>query len=82
MDHIDTPTVLQILCRAAGEDGVVTPTGDGSDMTLVDLGFDSLVLIEATTRVERDFGAVIPEDRLATVQTVADFRSLVNEFLV
>jgi acyl carrier protein len=79
MSRIDTSTVLHVLYQAAGEDGGPTPPDAGTALT--DLGFDSLVLIEATTRFERDFGATIPEDRLAGVQTVGDFCGLVNEFL-
>ena len=81
MNTLDTPAVLRILCEAAGEDGGIELAGDATDPALTDLGFDSLVLIEATTRIEREFGASIPEERLAGVVTVADFHSLVNEFL-
>jgi minimal PKS acyl carrier protein len=81
MNTIDTPTVLRILGEAAGEDADIELTDGATDPTLTDLGFDSLVLIEATARIERELGAAIPEDRLADVTTVADLRSLVNEFL-
>jgi acyl carrier protein len=79
LNRIDTSTVLQVLYQAAGEEGAGSPA-DGSAV-LTDLGFDSLVLIEATTRFERDFGATIPEDRLSGVQTVADYTGLLNEFI-
>ncbi|KAA9166512.1 acyl carrier protein [Amycolatopsis acidicola] len=81
MTSIDVPTTLRILCEAAGEDEDLELAGDDSETTLADLGFDSLVLIEAGTRIEREFGAAIPEDRLAGAVTVADFRALVNEVL-
>ncbi|MEV1241820.1 acyl carrier protein [Nonomuraea sp. NPDC049750] len=82
MDRIDVSTVLRILCEAAGEDGGVDLAADDPGTTLGDLGFDSLVLIAATTKVELEFGVTIPEDRLATVATVADFRDMVNESLL
>ncbi|MFI6317062.1 acyl carrier protein [Nonomuraea sp. NPDC050556] len=82
MDRIDMPTVLRILCEAAGENGDVELADDDARTTLADLGFDSLVLIAAITRIEIEFGVAIPEERLATVATVADFRAMVDESLL
>jgi minimal PKS acyl carrier protein len=80
MTVIDTPTLLRILAEAAGEDPDLQPT-DVGEASMTDLGFDSLVLIEAATQLEREFGLRIPEDRLAGVTTVADLRDLANEFV-
>jgi acyl carrier protein len=80
MTTIDTPTLLRVLSEAAGEDPDLQPA-DADASTLTDLGFDSLVLIEAATQLEREFGVQIPEARLAGVTTVAELRELANEFV-
>jgi acyl carrier protein len=37
-----------------------------------DLGVDSLSMIEVVVQAQRDFGVVIPDDRLRELSTVAD----------
>lgn len=81
MSGIDVAGALRVLCEAAGEDEVIELGGEAAETTLTELGFDSLVLMEATTRIEREFGATIPEDRLADVTTVSDFLDLVHEYV-
>lgn len=74
MDRIDCPPDP---VRGGGGDGGVDLAADDPGTTLGDLGFDSLVLIAATTKAELEFRRDHPgEDRPATV---ADFRDMVNE---
>ncbi|HSV80177.1 MAG TPA: AMP-binding protein [Ramlibacter sp.] len=61
-------TVLRELHPQGSDLPPVTPASDLER----DLGFDSLARTELLLRIEQAFGVALPEDTLATAQTVAD----------
>ena len=48
---------------------------------IVDLGADSLDLVEITMKAEDEFGMVLPDDDAEKVKTVGDFYRVVGELL-
>ncbi len=72
----DLRTVMQ---EAAGENRHLQ--GDVLDEQFTELGYDSLALLEAASRVERSFGVQIVDDDIADLGTPRDFIQLVNDRL-
>jgi acyl carrier protein len=72
----DLRTVMQ---EAAGENRHLQ--GDVLDEQFTELGYDSLALLEAASRVERSFGVQIGDDDIADLGTPRDFIQLVNDRL-
>ena len=48
---------------------------------IVDLGADSLDLVEIVMKAEEAFGVTLPDDDAETVKTVGDFYRVVGGFL-
>ncbi|ALO07950.1 Acyl carrier protein [Streptomyces venezuelae] len=69
---------MQILRECAGEEEGVDLGGDILDTPFVELGYDSLALLQATGRIERDFGVALPDDVVAEAETPALLLGLVN----
>jgi minimal PKS acyl carrier protein len=65
----------------AGEDDSAGLGGDILDVRFEDLGYDSLALLETTSRVSREFDVKLPEDEMAAVCTPRELVSFVNEQL-
>jgi act minimal PKS acyl carrier protein len=51
----------EVMRACAGESKSVDLNGDIADTTFVDLGYDSLALLEMTVRVGNRLGVVIPD---------------------
>lgn len=71
--------LTRILRESAGEDEGVDLDGDILDTTFTDLGYDSLALLEAASRVERELGVKLSEDTVGEAETPRLFLALVNE---
>ncbi|MFI8997840.1 acyl carrier protein [Streptomyces sp. NPDC053542] len=69
------------LRRAVGEDESVDLEGDITDAALTDLGFDSLAVIDTTSKIEQHYGIKLPEEDTADLTTPRDFLTLVNRQL-
>ena len=78
MARLTLDTLLQILRESAGEEEGVDLGGDILDTPFVELGYDSLALLQATGRIERDFGVALPDDVVAEAETPALLLGLVN----
>ncbi|MFB7589200.1 acyl carrier protein [Streptomyces sp. NPDC056169] len=78
MARLTLDTLLQILRESAGEEEGVDLGGDILDTPFVELGYDSLALLQATGRIERDFGVALPDDVVAEAETPALLLDLVN----
>ncbi|CUM41710.1 acyl carrier protein [Streptomyces gardneri] len=78
MARLTLDTLLQILRECAGEEEGVDLGGDILDTPFVELGYDSLALLQATGRIERDFGVALPDDVVAEAETPALLLGLVN----
>ncbi|RSS53135.1 acyl carrier protein [Streptomyces sp. WAC01280] len=78
MARLTLDTLLQILRESAGEEEGVDLGGDILDTPFVELGYDSLALLQATGRIERDLGVSLPDDVVAEAETPALLLALVN----
>lgn len=66
------------LKAAAGESEGVDLAGDIGDARFEDLGYDSLALLETSSRIEHEYGIRIPEDDLTEAETPNELLKLVN----
>jgi minimal PKS acyl carrier protein len=67
-----------ILIECAGGDADALPR-DMMDVPFEELGYDSLVLIETSATLKRQYGVVIPDELLTELQTPAELLLLVND---
>jgi minimal PKS acyl carrier protein len=67
-----------IFIACAGGDADALPT-DMVDATFDELGYDSLVLIETSATLKREYGVVIPDEQLTELRTPAELLLLIND---
>ncbi|WP_067794032.1 acyl carrier protein [Actinomadura formosensis] len=70
-----------VMRSAAGEDESLNLDGDILGVDFAALGYDSLALMEAASRLQRDLGVELPEEEVADAATPAAFLTLVNDRL-
>jgi act minimal PKS acyl carrier protein len=76
---IMTITALRrILVECAGGEELAELDGDIAAVNFEQLGYDSLALIETASRIQRDFGVIIPEELLIDVKTPQELIDIVN----
>ncbi|MEU1045361.1 acyl carrier protein [Streptomyces sp. NPDC005897] len=78
MGHLTLDQLLDILRDCAGEDESVDLTGDVLHTSFLDLGYDSLAMLQATGRIERDLGMALPDDVVAEAETPYQLLAVVN----
>ncbi|MFG3106242.1 acyl carrier protein [Streptomyces tendae] len=71
----------RILLEAAGADEGVDLGGDIRATEFSDLGYDSLALMEAGSRLQREFGVQLSDESLAEATTPGALIDLVNDRL-
>ncbi|SED90322.1 act minimal PKS acyl carrier protein [Amycolatopsis lurida] len=71
----------RILRDAAGEDESVDLDGEIAEVPFEELGYESLALLETTTRIEREFGIRLDDSTVAEARTPAALLALVNDQL-
>ncbi|EWC63333.1 Acyl carrier protein [Actinokineospora spheciospongiae] len=81
MTELTLDGLITIMRECAGEDEAVDLDGGVEDTPFDELGYDSLALMEAASRVGRDYGVDLPEDALGRVRTPGEFLTLVNDRL-
>lgn len=81
MRELTIEQLKDFLHKAIGEDEAVDLSGDVLDTPFTDLGFDSLAVIDTTSKVERHFGIKLPEDEAEVAHTPRAFLDLVNQEL-
>jgi len=81
MTEFSLDDLMRILRECAGEDETVDFGNDVGAVDFDQLGYDSLALMEASSRVARGFRVELPEAELAEVGTPAEFVALVNRSL-
>jgi act minimal PKS acyl carrier protein len=78
MAEFTVSDVRRILRDVAGADESVDLDGDIADTTFTDLGYDSLALLEAAARVQRDLGVRLADDQLLAIRTPRQLVDLVD----
>ncbi|WP_165984166.1 acyl carrier protein [Streptomyces sp. YIM 98790] len=67
-----------ILRECAGEDEGVDLDGDILDTEFADLGYESLALLEASGRIEREYDITLSEEALTQARTPRALLEFVN----
>lgn len=81
MSELTLPVLVEIFRECAGEaPDIELNREDVGDMELNDLGYDSLALLEAISRVERTYSIGMP-DAEARIRTLNQFVAEANEQL-
>ncbi|HSV65423.1 MAG TPA: acyl carrier protein [Mycobacteriales bacterium] len=78
MARLTLDTLVRIMRESAGEEEGVDLDGDILDTLFIDLGYDSLALLQTTGRIERDFGIELDDYVLAEAETPRALLELVN----
>ncbi|MEU0743935.1 acyl carrier protein [Streptomyces sp. NPDC006134] len=81
MERIELTELAALLREAAGEDEGAALDENTLDTPFLDLGYDSLALLQATGVVERDHDVMLDEEALAEAQTPRQYLDLVNRAL-
>jgi act minimal PKS acyl carrier protein len=76
MNEFTMDDLRKVMRESAGEDG--TLDGDVLDSSFEELGYDSLALMETTSRIERALSVTLPEEEMADVSTPRDLLAFVN----
>lgn len=71
----------EILHEAAGGDDSVQFGPDVLDTPFLELGFDSLALLETVALIKRKYGVAVADDELADLQTPRELLNKVNSGL-
>ncbi|MFC8920330.1 acyl carrier protein [Streptomyces sp. WAC05374] len=81
MKLLELTDLTALLRECAGEDEGVDLDGDILDVLFIDLGYDSLALLQTTGRIERDFDLVLDEEAIDEADTPRAYLDLVNRAL-
>ena len=81
MNEFTIDDLKQVMRESAGEDAAGTLEGDVLDSSFEELGYDSLALMETTSRIERGLSVTLPEEEMADVSTPRDLLAFVNSRL-
>jgi act minimal PKS acyl carrier protein len=82
MRELTIDDLKRIMRSCGGEDESVDFGGDIRDISFVNLGYDSLALLEAAAVVQREYGVIIGDGDLPELQTPRAFLQKVNTLLV
>lgn len=82
MTEFTVDTLRRIMRDCAGADDANTIDGDILDVSFIEIGYDSLALLETASRVEREFRVTLPEEAMADIETPRQFVDFVRARLV
>ena len=79
MTQFTLDDLRRILREGAGDAG--TLDGDITDVPFTDLGYDGLVMLELSSRVEREYAVPIPDDAALAMRTPGAAVAYINDRL-
>ncbi|MBB5082307.1 phosphopantetheine-binding protein [Nonomuraea sp. NPDC050790] len=79
MKELTLDDLRSLMRLSAGEDESIDLDGDIIDTTFKDLAYDSLAVLEMASRLERDWGVIVPDEVAATLETPRAVLDYVNE---
>ena len=82
MKEITIEELRTILRECAGEEEGVDLDGQILDVEFEELGYESLALLEASGRIEREYGIVLGDDALNEARTPRALLEIVNSQLL
>ncbi|MFE6848428.1 acyl carrier protein [Streptomyces sp. NPDC057686] len=82
MEHMELTDLTRLLRECAGEDeGVDMDGADVLDVLFLDLGYDSLALLQTTGLIERQYDITLDEEAMDEAETPRKYLELVNRTL-
>ncbi|MCX4993176.1 MULTISPECIES: acyl carrier protein [unclassified Streptomyces] len=78
MNRLELSDLKTLLRECAGEEEGVDLDGDVIDVPFMELGYDSLAILQTAGYIERDHGITLDEDALEEADTPRAFLALVN----
>jgi len=78
MAKLEITELVEILREGAGEAEGVDLDGSVLDVSFLDLGYDSIAMLETASLVQRRCGVVLSDDAVAEADTPRRFLALVN----
>ncbi|MFE7840555.1 acyl carrier protein [Streptomyces sp. NPDC057474] len=81
MDHLELSDLRALLRECAGEEEGIDLDGDVIDVPFIELGYDSLAILQTTGRIERDYGITLDEESFDEAETPRDYLALINRTL-
>jgi len=75
---VELTDLTRLLRESAGEEEGVDLDGDVLDTDFLELGYDSLALLQVIGRIQREYGVEIPDDAAADAETPRALLDLVN----
>lgn len=81
MSELTIEGLKEIMREAAGEDDSVRVDTEILDTLFIDMGFDSLALLETVALIKRQYGVVIDDDELTDLDTPRALLAKVNSAL-
>ncbi|MFJ5725448.1 acyl carrier protein [Streptomyces sp. NPDC093149] len=81
MDRLELTELTTLLRACAGEKEGIDLDGDVLDTLFLDLGYDSLALLQTTGVIERDHDVLLDEEALEDARTPRQYLDLVNRAL-
>lgn len=70
--------LTRMLRESAGEEEGVDLDGDVLDTPFIELGYDSLALLQVIGQIQREYGIRIPDDAVVDAETPHALLDLVN----
>jgi act minimal PKS acyl carrier protein len=77
MQQITMDDLKRIMRDCAGEDGQGL-NGDIHDSSFDELGYDSLALLETTSRISKEFTVTLPDDVVTVLKTPGELLDFIN----
>jgi minimal PKS acyl carrier protein len=75
---IDRELLVQMLRESAGVEEGVDLDGDILDTPFIELGYDSLALLQVTGRIQREYNLVLPDDAVSEAETLRELLELIQ----
>ncbi|GIE92970.1 acyl carrier protein [Paractinoplanes rishiriensis] len=79
--HLTLDDLKRIMREVAGADETVDFDADILDTTFLDLGYDSLALLETGSRIERDYAVALDDETVTGADTPRALLGAVNSQL-
>ncbi|NGO43901.1 acyl carrier protein [Streptomyces ureilyticus] len=70
--------LTRMLRESAGEEEGVDLDGDVIDTPFMELGYDSLALLQVIGEIQREYGIEIPDDAVVDAETPGALLALIN----
>ncbi len=70
--------LTRMLRESAGEEEGIDLDGDVIDTPFIELGYDSLALLQVIGQVQREYGITIPDDAVVDAETPGAMLALIN----